>query len=47
MFAEELPPISPTSHSTEANFIGAPIDFLVFRGMKDIVAHVSVFNHDC
>jgi predicted Holliday junction resolvase-like endonuclease len=42
MFAEELPPISPTSHSTEANFIGAPIGFLVFRGMQDIEETIFV-----
>ena len=37
VFAEELPNLRnfPFS-STEPNFIGAPIDFLVFRGMQDI-----------
>ena len=35
MFAEQLAPYLPNFpfSSTEAKFIGAPIDFLVFRGM--------------
>jgi hypothetical protein len=37
MFAEQLAPYLPNFpfSPTEAKFIGAPIDFLVFRGMDD------------
>jgi predicted Holliday junction resolvase-like endonuclease len=37
MFAEQLAPYLPTFpfSPTEAKFIGAPIDFLVFKGMDE------------